>query len=101
METLYHQTNKLVQETQHLFGQLERKQANLDAQAVENEIEAKIQSINRYRPTHPPRCCYTLVFDSCTLVYCSILFRCLCPIGTRVVYLYIIAVFLLLGIFNL
>ncbi len=47
METLYHQTNKLVQETQHLFSQLERKPPNLDVAAVEQEIERKIQNINR------------------------------------------------------
>lgn len=47
METLYHQTNKLVQETQHLFSQLERKPPNLDIGAVEQEIEQKIQNINR------------------------------------------------------
>ncbi|KAJ8669344.1 hypothetical protein QAD02_000603 [Eretmocerus hayati] len=46
METLYHQTNKLVQETQHLFSQLEKKPPNLDVQEVENEIETKIESIN-------------------------------------------------------
>ena len=46
METLYHQTNKLVQETQHLFSQLERKLQNLDVNAVENDIELKISQIN-------------------------------------------------------
>ncbi|XP_014209073.1 Golgi SNAP receptor complex member 2 [Copidosoma floridanum] len=46
METLYHQTNKLVQDTQHLFSQLERKPPNLDVDAVEQEIESKIQTIN-------------------------------------------------------
>jgi hypothetical protein len=48
METLYHQTNKWVLETQQLFSQLEKKQPNLDIQAIENEIETKIQNINRY-----------------------------------------------------
>lgn len=48
METLYHQTNKLVQETQHLFTQLERKLPNLDLSAIENDIESKISMINRY-----------------------------------------------------
>ena len=48
MEALYHQTNKLVQETQHLFSQLERKQPNLDIETVEYEIQTKIQNINRY-----------------------------------------------------
>ena len=47
MEALYHQTNKVVQETQHLFSQLERKPPNLDVQAVENDIETKINLINR------------------------------------------------------
>ncbi|XP_011501115.1 PREDICTED: Golgi SNAP receptor complex member 2 [Ceratosolen solmsi marchali] len=46
METLYHQTNKLVLETQQLFSQLEGKQPNLNIQAVESEIETKIQNIN-------------------------------------------------------
>ncbi|XP_015603955.1 Golgi SNAP receptor complex member 2 [Cephus cinctus] len=46
METLYHQTNKLVQETQHLFSQLEKKSPNLDLQAVENDIQTKIGFIN-------------------------------------------------------
>ncbi|XP_012286510.1 Golgi SNAP receptor complex member 2 [Orussus abietinus] len=46
METLYHQTNKLVQETQHLFSQLERKPPNLDSVAIENDIESKINKIN-------------------------------------------------------
>lgn len=45
METLYHQTNKLVQETQHLFSQLERKR-NLDDEAVEADIISKINVIN-------------------------------------------------------
>lgn len=46
METLYHQTNKLVQETQHLFSQLERRTADLDVQEIENNIESKINQIN-------------------------------------------------------
>ncbi|XP_043271679.1 Golgi SNAP receptor complex member 2 isoform X1 [Venturia canescens] len=45
METLYHQTNKLVQETQHLFTQLERKTPNLDVNVVENDITTKISAI--------------------------------------------------------
>ena len=46
METLYHQTNKLVHETQHLFSQLERKQSNLSPEEIEYEIELKINNIN-------------------------------------------------------
>ncbi|XP_076661994.1 Golgi SNAP receptor complex member 2 isoform X1 [Halictus rubicundus] len=46
METLYHQTNKLVQETQHLFSELERKRPNLDIREIENTIESKINLIN-------------------------------------------------------
>ncbi|XP_076174535.1 Golgi SNAP receptor complex member 2 [Ptiloglossa arizonensis] len=46
METLYHQTNKLLQETQHLFSQLEKKSSNLDIKEVENTIESKINLIN-------------------------------------------------------
>lgn len=46
METLYHQTNKLVQETQHLFSQLERRTADLNVQEVEHNIESKINQIN-------------------------------------------------------
>lgn len=48
METLYHQTNRLVQETQHLFSQLERNPPNLDVEQVEYEIQTKISNINRY-----------------------------------------------------
>lgn len=46
METLYHQTNKLVQETQHLFSQLERKSSNADLEEVKTAIESKINLIN-------------------------------------------------------
>lgn len=46
METLYHQTNKLVQETQHLFSQLEKRPPNLDLKEIENAIESKISLIN-------------------------------------------------------
>jgi len=45
MEALYHQTNKLVQETQHLFTQLETSSA--DQQQVQETIESKINFINR------------------------------------------------------
>jgi len=48
METLYHQTNKLIQETQHIFSQLEKKSANADLQEVKQTIEDKISLINRY-----------------------------------------------------
>ncbi|XP_063977651.1 probable Golgi SNAP receptor complex member 2 [Diachasmimorpha longicaudata] len=46
METLYHQTNKLVQETQHLFTKLDKRLPNLDHKAVEGEILSKIGVIN-------------------------------------------------------
>ncbi|XP_017892016.1 Golgi SNAP receptor complex member 2 [Ceratina calcarata] len=46
MESLYHQTNKLVQETQHLFSFLEKKTPNLDVQEIEESIESKISLIN-------------------------------------------------------
>ncbi|XP_003706848.1 Golgi SNAP receptor complex member 2 [Megachile rotundata] len=46
METLYHQTNKLVQDTQHLFSQLERTSPNLNIQEIEDNIESKINLIN-------------------------------------------------------
>jgi Golgi SNAP receptor complex protein 2 len=45
METLYHQTNKLVQETQHLFTQLET--SNADHKQIQETIESKINLINR------------------------------------------------------
>lgn len=47
METLYHQTNKLVQETQHLFSQLDRRPPNLELNTIESNILAKINLINR------------------------------------------------------
>ncbi|EZA60996.1 hypothetical protein DMN91_005044 [Ooceraea biroi] len=46
METLYHQTNKLVQETQHLFSQLETRTSSADQQEVQEAIESKINLIN-------------------------------------------------------
>ncbi|KOC70583.1 Golgi SNAP receptor complex member 2 [Habropoda laboriosa] len=46
MEPLYHQTNILVQETQHLFSQLGQKTPNLDVKDIENNIESKINLIN-------------------------------------------------------
>ncbi|KAG5321974.1 GOSR2 protein, partial [Pseudoatta argentina] len=46
MEALYHQTNKLIQETQHIFSQLERKTSDTDLQEVKQTIEDKITLIN-------------------------------------------------------
>ncbi|KAG8036789.1 hypothetical protein G9C98_004111 [Cotesia typhae] len=46
MEALYHQTNKLIQETQHLFTQLDRPLANVDVNIIESDILAKINLIN-------------------------------------------------------
>ncbi|KYM80141.1 PREDICTED: Golgi SNAP receptor complex member 2 [Atta cephalotes] len=46
MEALYHQTNKLIQETQHIFSQLERKTSDMDLQEVRQTIEDKITLIN-------------------------------------------------------
>ncbi|XP_057337865.1 Golgi SNAP receptor complex member 2 [Microplitis mediator] len=46
MEALYHQTNKLVQETQHLFTQLDRPLPNVDLNTIESDILAKINLIN-------------------------------------------------------
>ncbi|EFN79999.1 Golgi SNAP receptor complex member 2 [Harpegnathos saltator] len=46
METLYHQTNKLVQETQHLFSQLEKKSSDADLQEIKAAIEDKINLVN-------------------------------------------------------
>lgn len=46
METLYHQTNILVQETQHLFSQLGKTSPNLNIQEIEDNIESKINLIN-------------------------------------------------------
>lgn len=46
METLYHQTNKLIQETQHIFSQLERKSSDADLEEVKRTIEDKISLIN-------------------------------------------------------
>lgn len=46
MESLYHQTNKLVQETQHLFSLLEKRTPNLGVQEIEEDIESKISLIN-------------------------------------------------------
>lgn len=45
METLYHQTNKLVQQTQQYFQNLEANPNNYEA--IEAEIQEKINQINR------------------------------------------------------
>ncbi|XP_012547763.1 golgi SNAP receptor complex member 2 isoform X1 [Bombyx mori] len=44
METLYHQTNQLLQETTDLFNKLERDPAN--HQQIENAIQSKINTVN-------------------------------------------------------
>lgn len=46
METLYHQTNKLVQQTQQYFQNLEANPNNYEG--IEAEIQEKINQINRY-----------------------------------------------------
>lgn len=45
MDTLYNQTNKLIQQTQQTFQVLEGNTAN--ATEIENEIQEKINQINR------------------------------------------------------
>ena len=45
MDTLYHQTNKLIQQTQQTFQSLEQSGAN--AVEVEVDIQEKINAINR------------------------------------------------------
>lgn len=44
METLYHQTNRLIQETQQCFQALNNNQT--DTSAVENDILSKIATVN-------------------------------------------------------
>lgn len=44
METLYHQTNKLIQQTQQSFQNLEN---NSNYVEIENEIQEKINQINK------------------------------------------------------
>jgi len=44
MEALYHATNKIIQEIQHCFQQLNNP--GVDSLAVENEILTKIQLVN-------------------------------------------------------
>jgi hypothetical protein len=46
MESLYHQTNRLVQETQQCFEKLE-KVGDPNSDAIEREIQARIDSITR------------------------------------------------------
>lgn len=45
METLYHQTNQLIQETSDLFRRLEDKDP-ANAEDVENAIQSKINAIS-------------------------------------------------------
>lgn len=47
MEPLYHQTNRLVQETQQCFEKLE-KAGDTNSDAIEREIQARIDSITRW-----------------------------------------------------
>lgn len=44
METLYHQTNQLIQETAELFQKLDRDPNNYEG--IENAIQTKINSIS-------------------------------------------------------
>lgn len=46
MEALYHTTNNLIQEIQGCFQQLEKSPG--DGKGLENEIQAKINEVNRY-----------------------------------------------------
>ncbi|KAL0133750.1 hypothetical protein PUN28_001013 [Cardiocondyla obscurior] len=46
MEALYHQTNKLIQETQHIFSQLDKRSSSVDVQEMKQVIEEKISLIN-------------------------------------------------------
>ena len=46
MEPLYHQTNRLVQETQQCFEKLD-KAGDTNSDATEREIQARIDSITR------------------------------------------------------
>lgn len=45
MEVLYHATNRLIQETQECFQKLEKSTG--DQEIIENEIQEKINSVNR------------------------------------------------------
>lgn len=51
METLYHETNRLIQETQNLFQQLNH--TNMDTSNVENNISTKIAMVNAYVSRDP------------------------------------------------
>ncbi|KAJ4427291.1 hypothetical protein ANN_24909 [Periplaneta americana] len=44
MESLYHQTNRLIQETQHCFEKLE-KTGDINSDSIEREIQARIDSV--------------------------------------------------------
>lgn len=46
MEPLYHETNRLIQEIQQCFQQLNNSQS--DSFSVENQILTKIASVNAY-----------------------------------------------------
>jgi Golgi SNAP receptor complex protein 2 len=45
METLYHQTNRIFQETQDYFVRLERTQAEEDVQRLQKDIEARLEQL--------------------------------------------------------
>lgn len=47
MENLYHQTNRLIHETQQSF-QLLNSNHQVDSTQVENDIETKIANVNAY-----------------------------------------------------
>lgn len=46
MEALYHQTNRLLQETQQCFQKLE-KNKGLNTESIEAEIQVRIDSVIR------------------------------------------------------
>lgn len=64
MEPLYHQTNRLVQETQQCFEKLE-KASDANSDAIEREIQARIDSITRWVPMW----CMTDDFDARSYPY--------------------------------
>lgn len=45
METLYHQTNRIFEETQNCFVRLERTQAEDDVQRLQKDIEARLEQL--------------------------------------------------------
>lgn len=45
MENLYHQTNRLIQETQQCF-QLLNTNSNADSTHIEHDIETKLANVN-------------------------------------------------------